>query len=285
MVSLQTENDLMTPDLVEQYWEEGYAIIPGVFAEHEIEQLRTSMDRWKWVGQLLGKTWRKQNTVIWISEDQDRQTILRGMQWPSYHDAVMDHFRTDPRLLKIVEPLLGNSIKQIINQLHWKKPGSRITWPLHRDVRSRKPDADFEDLYPSWVQTGIAIDAHSVENGAMQVVPGSHKDVDHNPADESIFNVPKYQSDPRIRDVTLEAGDVAIWSAYTVHGGGFNTTKHLDRRLYINGFVKADKCKRGEWAWKNGVTRHLHGKQALVQFDQIDENHEAFYSGRERITD
>jgi len=280
----------MTREHVEQYWEEGYTIIRNVLAEHEIEQIRTAMDKWKWMGQMLGRTWRRQNTVIWVNESQESgEKIVRGMQWPSYHDAVMDHFRTHRRLLMILEPLIGNDIKQIINQVHWKKPGSRITWPMHRDVRSRKPDSAFFDLYPSWVQTGLAVDPHTRENGAMKVVPGSHKDIEHVPSDESIFNVPQYEQDPRIKDMVLEPGDVGIWSAYTVHGGGFNTTKAMDRRLYINGFVKADKCLRGEWAWKGGVTQHLHGQPALIQFDQVDEVRDAFYAGelgrKEIITD
>ncbi|HAI13837.1 MAG TPA: hypothetical protein DCM28_19180 [Phycisphaerales bacterium] len=278
----------MTKDHVDQYWEEGYTIIRNVFAPHEIEQLSAACDRWKFTGQLLGHTWRKKNTVIWIDKENGEE-LVRGMQWPSYHDPVMDHYRTDPRLLMILEPLIGINIKQIINQLHWKKPGSQVTWPLHRDVRSRQPVADFTDLYPSWVQTGIAIDPHRAENGAMKIVPGSHRDYEHNPHDTSLYNVPEYEKDSRIRDIVLNPGDVALWSAYTVHGGGFNTTEFQDRRLYINGFVKADMCRRGEWAWRDGRTCHLHGKQALIQFNEVDTLADAFYAGeqnrQEKITD
>jgi len=116
----------MTQAHVDEYWEQGYTIIRGVFSSHEIEQLSQACDRWKFTGQLLGRTWRRQNTVIWV-EQEGKNDVVRGMQWPSYHDAVMDHFRTDARLLMILEPLIGLNIKQVINQLHWKKPGSRIT--------------------------------------------------------------------------------------------------------------------------------------------------------------
>jgi ectoine hydroxylase-related dioxygenase (phytanoyl-CoA dioxygenase family) len=78
--------------------------------------------------------------------------------------------------------------------------------------------------------------------------------------------------------MVLNPGDVALWSAYTVHGGGFNTTEFMDRRLYINGFVKAENCARGEWAWREGRTCHLHGKQALIQFNEVDTLAEAFYA-------
>lgn len=269
---------MLTKDHIEQYREEGYTTVKGVFNEHEIEQMRHAMDRWLWLGRMLRRTWRWQNTVIWVNEDKTTGApVVRGMQWPSYHDAVLDRFRTDPRLLAILKPLIGDDIKQIINQLHWKKPGSRITWPLHRDVRSRRPSSAFIDLYPSWVQTGLAIDPHRPENGAMKIVPGSHKDVAHDPDDETIWNVPHYADDPRIRDMVMDPGDIGLWSAYTVHGGGFNTTEAQDRRLYINGFVKADKCLRGEWVWKQGVTQHLHGEPALIQFGKVHEITEPHY--------
>lgn len=279
----------MTQEHVDQYWEDGYTIIKDVFAPHEIEQMQTACDRWKFTGELLGKTWRKQNTVIWVNARDSNPAVVRGMQWPSYHDPVLDHYRTDPRLLMILEPLIGANIKQVINQLHWKKPGSKVTWPLHRDVRSRQPVEDFHDLFPSWVQTGIAIDPHRAENGAMKVVPGSHMDYAHDPRNTDLYNVPEYAKDERIRDMEMNPGDVALWSAYTVHGGGFNTTEFMDRRLYINGFVKAENCERGEWAWRDGRTCHLHGKQALIQFNEVDTIAEAFYAhdyGRdERISD
>lgn len=279
-------NELMTQEHIDQYWNEGYTVIKNVFNEKDIEDMKIAMDRWKFMGNLLGRTWRRQNTVIWVDKDPDVGQTVRGMQWPSYHDAVLDKFRADPRMLMIVEPLIGDSVKQIINQVHWKRPGSRTTWPLHRDVRSRKPNEDFFDLYPSWVQTGIAVDPHLAANGAMQIVPGSHRDVEHDPEDPSIENVPQYNDDPRIKDMAMEPGDVALWSAYTVHGGGFNTTKYLDRRLYINGFIKADMCKRGEWVWKNGRTQHLYGKPAKIQFEEIEEIRHAHYSselGRKEI--
>ncbi|MDF3130250.1 phytanoyl-CoA dioxygenase family protein [Kiritimatiellaeota bacterium B1221] len=268
----------MTAENVDQYWKDGYTVIKNVFAPHEVEQMKTACDRWKFTGELLGKTWRKKNTIIWVESSDPENVVVRGMQWPSYHDPVMDHYRTDPRLLMILEPLIGINIKQVINQVHWKKPGSKVSWPLHRDVRSRQPVDDFKDLFPSWVQCGIALDPHRAENGAMKVVPGSHMDYEHNPRNRDLYNVPEYANDDRIKDMVMNPGDVALWSAYTVHGGGFNTTEFMDRRLYINGFVKAENCERGEWAWREGRTCHLHGKQALIQFNEVDTIAEAFYA-------
>lgn len=82
-------NHLMTAEHIQQYWEDGYTIVRGVFTETDLDQLRTACDHWRFTGELLGRNWRKQNTVIWIDEYETGSTIM-GMQWPSYHDAVMD---------------------------------------------------------------------------------------------------------------------------------------------------------------------------------------------------
>ncbi|NRA39578.1 MAG: phytanoyl-CoA dioxygenase family protein [Planctomycetes bacterium] len=283
-VNMETRfNDLMTKDIAEQYWEQGYAVVSNVFSAEEMDALATACDRWKWVASLHEKTWRKGNTVMWIDarDEENDEALLRGMQWPSYDDEVFDSFRTDQRLLQIMEPLIGNNLKQIINQVHWKKPGSKTSWALHRDVRSRKPNSAFRDLACSWVQSAIAIDPSTKENGAMQLVPGSHKDCSQNPYDhDGIGFYPEYEDDPRKIDLVMNPGDVGLWNAFTVHGGGLNTTTNMDRRININGFVKAENCDRGELIWDHGKLSPLsRNPQSLIQYDGIHDNPHAHYPG------
>src|SRR5204863_428742 len=80
-------------------------------------------------------------------------TIVRMVQWPSYEDAVLARLRTDARLFALLEPLLGGDIKQIINQLHWKKPGAAGEFVFHQDVRFRRPREAYRNLDRSFVQT------------------------------------------------------------------------------------------------------------------------------------
>jgi len=277
-------SNLITEDHVAQYHEEGYTLVKNVFSEKEISQIATSFDRWKAFGELMGRTWRRQNTIIWLENASDI-SIVRGMQWPSYHDPVLAQIRLDTRLLDIIEPFIGKNVKQIINQLHWKKPNSNISWPLHRDVRSRQPVEAFTELFSSWIQTGIAIDPHREENGAMKIIPGSHKDFPADPYNKTLYNAESYQNDPRIKHLLMDPGDVGIWNAYTVHGGGLNTNKYLDRRFYINGYVKAENCTRGEWAWENGRAIPLSDQRALIQFEQVNVVKEGFYPGDRSINE
>lgn len=268
MTETLEKKSLLTKEHIQEYNEKGYTIVRNVFNQEEINEIATRFDRWHEMGVMMGSDFRKGNTVTWMANDHKLGLIMKGMQWPSYEDEIMNKIRLDKRLLSIVEPFIGNNIKQIINQLHWKHPGSKISWALHRDVRSRKPFNCFRNLATSYVQTGLAIDPHRAENGAMKIVPGSHKECSLDPEVTGLteFN-PEYEDDPRTIDVEMNPGDVGLWTPFTIHGGGFNSTKDLNRRLYINGYVKAEDCDRGEWTWENGKNVPFGKEHALVQND------------------
>jgi hypothetical protein len=54
-----------------------------------------------------------------------------------------------------------------------------------------------------------------------------------------------------IEVLDLAPGDVALRHVHTLHGSGPNTSD-IDRRFYINGYVTAQNCDRGEWAFRQG---------------------------------
>lgn len=77
-------------------------------------------------------------------------------------------------------------------------------------------------------------------------------------------------------DVLLEPGDLALWSPYLVHGSGTNRSDHK-RRFYINGYVRASDCDRGEWAFREGRPVTLGPKPALVHFEELNLRPEPHY--------
>ena len=139
----------------EAYERDGYAVVKNVFSASEVTEMKARMDAWR--GEMLLRhhtTFVHGNHRVWISEggtggEGDKKRVLRGVQWPSYSDPVLDRFRADPRMFAIASALIGPDIKQIINQLHWKQPGSLTSWRHHQDVRARKPDAAFRELWSS----------------------------------------------------------------------------------------------------------------------------------------
>jgi hypothetical protein len=241
--------------------------------------MAASFDRIQGEALARGRSWRHKNTFYALGEDEAVGRIVRYVQWPGWVDPVLEKVRRDPRLLEILEPLIGRDLKQIINQMHWKPPGAAMAeFGLHQDSRSRRPREAYRDLATSYVQTGIAVDPHTMANGAMVVAPGSHR-LGELPFDQSRRSIDVALSDTAHFDklgvdtkntlpLEMEAGDVALWHVHTLHGSGPNTT-NIDRRLYINGYVTAANCDRGEWAFRDGKPCPLEGEPVLVHYEEL----------------
>lgn len=272
-------------DHVSAYRDQGYAIVRDVFSASEVARIGAAMDEVYREGVAHGRSFRHGNLFYNVQLGGDGRPHVPMAQWPSYHNAVLDQARRDPRWLGILAPLIGDSLKQIINQLHWKLPHSRGDFAWHQDSRFRKPDEAYRNLGGSYVQTGLAIDPHNPATGGMRFIPGSHArgSVDLDTSTEVLGRSPEDAAleaagiDPAAQvDLVLEPGDVALWNPYLVHASGLNSSDHL-RRLYINGYVRAEDCDRGEWAFRDGAPVPLGETPALVHFEQLFERGEPHY--------
>src|SRR5258708_3531524 len=169
-----TERDDIA-EAIEHYRATGYGVLRGVFTADEIAELAAAFDHHWARGMALGASFRHGNLLYRIGEDARLGRTLRMVQWPSYQDALLARVRTDARFFALLQPLLGGEIKQIINQFHWKRPGSVGEFAFHQDVRFPRPREAYRHLAESYVQTGIAIDGHDAESGAVKIYPASHR--------------------------------------------------------------------------------------------------------------
>ena len=270
-------DDTSIAEALAQYRADGYAVLRRVFDADEIADMAGAFARHWAEGMAHGRSFRHGNLLYRLGHDAALGKLVRLVQWPSYGDPVFEAVRRDPRYLAILEPLIGRDIKQIINQLHWKPPGAAgAEFAFHQDVRFRRPRSAYRNLATSYVQTGIAIDAHRAANGAMLIYPGSHrlgeKDLagpapvlDQSMAEERLVAA---GLDPgKLIVLELDPGDVALWHVHTIHGSGPNLTQG-DRRFYLNGYVRAADCDRGEWAFRDGAPCPL-GEPVLVHYDEL----------------
>ena len=286
-ISLATDRTRARPmsdDTLEHYRTQGFAIVKGVFAPDEIERLAEAFDRIYAEGMRRPKSFRHGNVFYRVAEDANLGHVVRYMQWPSYIDDVLDRFRRDPRMLEIVRPLIGADIKQIINQMHWKPPGAAaVEFGFHQDIRFRRPRSAYRHAAASYVQTGIAVDPHRRENGAIVVYPGSHRLGELEFPQGRVMDTPLCEEDLTsvgldpggAVSLELDPGDVALWDLYMVHGSGPNGSA-LDRRLYINGYVNAENCDRGEWTFRQGEPVSL-GAPVLVHYEDLHARPEPHY--------
>ena len=272
-------------DHVAQFHRQGFAVVRGVLAAGEVAELAAAFDRQWAEGLRHPRSFRHGNLLYRVGRDAALGRVLRLVQWPAYVDPVLDRYRTDRRLLEILAPLIGRDLKQIINQLHWKPPGAaEAEFGYHQDIRFRRPRAAYRDPEHSYVQTGIAIDPHRPANGAMRVIPGSHRLGELALASQgSVMDTPLSDDDLRRAgldpaaavDLELDAGDVALWHLHLVHGSGPNDSS-LDRRFYLNGYVRSADCDRGAPTFRDGQPCPL-GEPVLIHYEALHERPEPHY--------
>ena len=272
-------------DYVAAYRREGYTILRGVFDRDEVAAIGAATDQLHAEALQHGRSFRHGNLFYRLGVDTAGAPVVQMVQWPSYHQPVMNALRLDPRLARLLEPLIGRDLKQIINQVHWKRPGAKGDFAWHQDSRFRKPEAAYRRLGDAYVQTGLAIDPHTREAGCLRFIPKSHR-AGNLPLDMSTDVLGREMEDEALVavgldpatavDVLLEPGDLALWNPYLVHGSGPNGADH-QRRLYINGYVRAADCDRGEWAFRDGAPVPFGPEPALVHYEELREHGEPHY--------
>jgi len=267
------------------YWREGYAIVRGFFDPDEIDEIGAALDQLYSEGVAHGRCFRHGNLFYNVAREGAGEPLVRMVQWPSYHQRILNAVRLDPRFVDLLEPLIGRDLKQIINQVHWKPPGSLGDFAWHQDSRFRRPASAYRNLATAYVQTGLAIDPHTRESGCMRLIPRSHL-AGELAIDSSELVLGTAMKDEPLQavglsagdavELLLEPGDLALWSPYLVHGSGTNSSDHK-RRLYINGYVRASDCDRGEWAFRSGAPVPFGPRPALVHYDELEERPEPHY--------
>jgi ectoine hydroxylase-related dioxygenase (phytanoyl-CoA dioxygenase family) len=270
---------------VEDYARTGYAIVRRLFSPDEIAAIGLAVDQIHEEGVAHGRSFRHGNLFYNVAPGEDGPPEVRMVQWMSYHQPLLNAVRLDRRLARVLEPLIGRDLKQIINQLHWKTPGSRGDFAWHQDSRFRLPVAAYRNLGGSYVQTGLAIDPHNPHSGGMRLVPGSHRrgplpldtttTVLGTAMDDAAL-VEAGLSPEKVVDLALEPGDLAMWNPHLVHASGLNSASHR-RRFYINGYVRAGDCDRGEWAFRDGEPVPFGAEPALVHYEALRERGEPHY--------
>jgi Phytanoyl-CoA dioxygenase (PhyH) len=248
----------LTPEQVATFREQGYLLVRAVFSPQEIEALRRAYDDILTVAARpdLKEAYRlgsDRNVHVHIQAPAgvtgpEAVRYLRKVQWPAMFHGEFERIRTSPKWPALLEPLIGASIKQYINQINFKMPGGGIEFPWHQDVR---PTPAFRDQVHNYVQTIIAVDDAPIESGCLYVVPGSHKRGNLELKRYAAGQVEAHVDVGTAVACAASAGDVIMFTSYTVHGSQPNRTDR-PRRSYINGFVRAASCDVGKWAFLDG---------------------------------
>jgi ectoine hydroxylase-related dioxygenase (phytanoyl-CoA dioxygenase family) len=276
------------PDYVAHYWEHGYAVVRGLFSREEMRAIQAESQRIYAEGLKHHATWRHQNLLYEIlPESFAGQRYVLQAHWVAWMSPLVEKIRRDPRVLAVMQPLLGPDIKQVAQQIHWKPPGAtrRSGYRFHQDLRFRDRLDVYQDLMTSYINTGLAIDPATTDNGCLQVFPDSHKLgylglSDDGPIMKGTTQAGELQAaglDPaRVVNLELESGDLALWGLLTVHGSNANTSQH-DRAFAIQSYVRASTSERGEWAFRAGESVPLGPEPEICKYEALRDKPGPFY--------
>lgn len=219
------------PDINYNFQEHGFAILEGVFSEENLRPIRKLIDEIIAYGESeLEDPFRK-----FYEKHRTDQGVLYDLfqRHPEFQDLAKNS-----RVLDKLQEVLGNDICIYENSLVYKPKRKRNAVPWHQDFISR-PHEPLK--YISW----MALDDVRKENGAMKVLPGSHKfgflkwhrvkgETHHDRLDLSQID------ETRHIYVELNAGDVLIFNQLLVHSSD-ECDPEKPRRAYRVSYAGMDE--------------------------------------------
>jgi ectoine hydroxylase-related dioxygenase (phytanoyl-CoA dioxygenase family) len=274
-------------DLVGKLHAEGYAIIRSFLSPIEIKEIAAETDAMYQEGLKHHATYRDKNLLFEVLDDpKAKRRVVLQAHWTAWLSPLMERMRRSDNYFSVLEPFLGRDIKQISHQVHWKPPGAKYTfYRFHQDARFREGNVKDFDFVRSSVTTGLAIDRQTVANGALRIIPRSHRLGYLGLSDDGPIMVGQTQDDELRRagldpaDILtceMEPGDLLLWTLFTVHGSAPNVSDY-DRRFMINSYVRANDSERGEWAFRGGVSTPLGAEPQICKYEQLHERPGPFY--------
>ena len=236
----------------QSYCDDGFWVSPVLFDAGDVEEFRLATSRVVG-GEYLGA---RPPTLCLPPQPSDRD--LRKIDNAWWSDPVLAALATDPRIADIAAGLLeASSVRLWQDQLLYKPPGDASTTTIgwHQDWASWDTVAS----HPAFVTAWVAFDDVDDDNGAMQMIPGSHE-WGLVPGGSNFFAVDRDAQLARFRNlearptsVLMQAGQVSFHHPFTFHGSGPNTSRRLRRSLAIH-FVDASVTavsREGFWQHYN----------------------------------
>jgi len=218
---------------IETYDRNGYLAIENVLTGAELDEL------WQVTDEFVEKSRNiTANDAIFDLEPEHSaiSPSLRRIKHPiTKHLVYAKYARHDP-ILDIVECLLGPNLRFHNNKLNMKNPnhGSAVEW--HQDW------AFYPHTNDSILEVGIALDDMTEENGALMVIPGSHKGPTLNHHQDGLFvgavTDPTFKPDEAV-SVTVKAGGITLHHVRMLHGSKPNHSA-MPRRMFFIGFYATD---------------------------------------------
>lgn len=245
---------MLTQKQIDFYHENGYLGLEGILSAAEVAELQRVTDEFVEKSRAVTA-----HTNVFDLEPGHTSEAprLRRLKNPVEQHPIYDQVMRHPRILDIVEQLIGSGIRTNGNKLNMKSAGfgSPVEW--HQDW------AFYPHTNDDLLAVGIAIDDMQMENGPLLVIPGSHKGPLYSHHQNGIFagavTVTNFKSVEPV-PITLKAGGISIHHARSLHASAPNVSDR-PRRLLLFQYCAIDAFPIGSMPdWKSFNANILRGE-------------------------
>lgn len=214
----------LTSDEQHLYDEQGFVLVPEVFAATELEEIDQEVDR------ILPEADAKGHRSGWIYKVAGRSDLA-------------GRFAEDERLLGLIENIVHPGIAIHSSKLVTKLPQSDDVCHWHQDEAFYLDADDPDTVSGTRMSVWVPLQDATEQNGCLWVVPGSHR------WGLESYTIANYGTCTKRIDreayanehavpVPVEAGAVVLFSAWTWHHSKNNQTDTI-RRAFIVSYQEA----------------------------------------------
>jgi ectoine hydroxylase-related dioxygenase (phytanoyl-CoA dioxygenase family) len=221
--------------IVRAYRADGYVIVPDLLDAAEVAELRAVT---RAIEDAAAGLSEETPVYDFVPSPEGGVTIER-IKKPHRADPFYWALAQHPRIVAVLTALIGPDIRLSHSKINMKaaRGGAALEW--HQDW------AFAPHTHMGTCVASVMIDDTRLENGAMQVLAGSHQGplIEHHGAD-GYFNGALDVDDPdvhldRARSLVGPAGTIAFHHPLTIHGSGINLSGDPRRILFLE-YAAAD---------------------------------------------
>jgi phytanoyl-CoA hydroxylase len=164
----------LTDEQKREFDENGYVIVRGLLSREEVDAIGGHADQIA-VGEIAQPASAVQvEPAIQRKEEAAKSKLeaVRKLSSVARTDPIMHAHATNPKILDILEGLIGPDIKLFDDQLFMKSPAHGSRKNYHQDSNSSMMS---KYVPHSLVSCWAALDDATVDNGCLWFIPGSHK--------------------------------------------------------------------------------------------------------------
>lgn len=225
-------SDLITSAEIAQFERDGFCVIPDLFSETEINDIEAFFEDYKRNGMAV-----YDEKMRFEEMDKTKQQI-RAMH-PHRYSEKAKAWGLHPKVTAVLEVLMGNPPLLAQTMYYFKPPGAKGQG-MHQDnfYLLAKPAT----CMAAWT----AIDAATIDNGCLYVVPESNCHDIHCPsAAEGSWrsygdsHITPFPADVEPVPLEVPRGATVFFGGQLIHGSGPNRTPDRSRRTFIGHYVDA----------------------------------------------